>query len=195
MATDPPDPPDRSDNILKFPTPSAANNHNDMPWHNAKLFLPRLPILYRLREANGQLAYKLSDKDSTAFVGPKWEPVHMLDPAIDHGWMIIQHHIDFNNLRSYINAQLDSVNTLEDYRRISGMFIIPNEGIFTLRRQAPPKGAPDHLLIYVYEQNIEDTTIPMGDDSNFLGNNYLIFHSDGSVTHDPTILRPFLQRP
>ncbi len=123
---------------------------------------------------------------------PEWlenamvEEITRLDPDIDDGWILVRQHADLDQLKGYLNSQIDMLS--DEITQISSVHA-DEHGIFSLTCREPPIGSPDHLLIFVRSMEESPYTVENIDQPDY----YTICLPDGTVSHDIKFLYPFLK--
>ncbi len=139
---------------------------------------------FRLLEGRGEPAepqYLLSNTDSyTELVDPKVEPINVMTPGIDQGWLVIRHHRSYERAKGYSDAIGDVGAAL--WERVLWQ---TDGGVFTLLHRPAVEGRPDNLIVYVTEQvGTSKLNLPPWEMA------FHIVYPDGTTSQDDAVLFP-----
>jgi hypothetical protein len=109
-----------------------------------------------------------------------------LDPDIDDGWVVVRRHANFDELKGYLNNQMDMLS--DEITQISSVHE-DDTGLYSITCREPPVDSPDHLLIFVCSMDENPYSIDTIDQPD----SYTICFPNGSVSHDIKVLYPFLK--
>jgi hypothetical protein len=156
----------------------AAEQDNDGPIQALDLMVAP-PLLFRTVGEYGKVTYSFTKSSSASVL------VGQLDPNIDTGWLVVQYHKNADMIVATLHDRL--LTGVKDDAVVDELCLVPGFGGFTLTHRAAPEGAPDHLIMYVYENpDAEYLELPW---RSTLPHLYFIVQPDGSMTRDPSILK------
>ncbi len=139
---------------------------------------------FRLLEGRGEPAepqYLLSNTGNYAeLVDPEVEPINVMTPGIDRGWLVIRHHRSHERAKGYIDAIGDF-----DAAHCERVLWQTDDGVFTLLHRPAVEGRPDNLIIYVTEQvRTSAFDLPPWEMA------FHIVYPDGTTSQDDAVLFP-----